>query len=123
MSVGDIKINPIRRRYAASMLFIVSFVCAGFLLSSASSATDQVLNLTATKDHYFLGPYLYYLEDSNKNLTISDVSTPQMGAQFVRHTEKLLNLGLNSYAYWIRFTVSPSKTSKKELRYTPKKTI
>ena len=66
MTVGDINLNPIRRRFAAGELFLVSFACAGFLLSSESSATDQVLNLTATKDHYFLGPYLYYLEDSKK---------------------------------------------------------
>jgi serine phosphatase RsbU (regulator of sigma subunit) len=117
MSGGDIKINPIRRRFAARVLFLVSFVCVGFLLSSESPATDQILNLTATKDHYFLGPYLYYLEDSQKNLTISDVSSPQMGARFVRHTEKLLNLGLNSYAYWIRFTVFPSETLKKWLLF------
>jgi hypothetical protein len=40
-----------------------------------------------------------------------------MSALFVKHSEKLLNLGLNSYAYWIRFTVSASRTEKKWLLF------
>jgi serine phosphatase RsbU (regulator of sigma subunit) len=110
MPIGDTKINPIRRRFAIGVLFLLSFACAGFLLSSESSATDHVLQLKSTTERYYLGPYVSVLEDRQKNLTIGDVSSPQRSAQFVRHTEKLLNLGLNSYAYWIRFTVAPSKT-------------
>ena len=103
MPIGDTKINPIRRRFAIGVLFLLSFACAGFLLSSESSATDHVLQLKSTTERYYLGPYVSVLEDRQKNLTIGDVSSPQRSAQFVRHTEKLLNLGLNSYAYWIRF--------------------
>ena len=117
MPSGDIKIKPIRRKFVAGVLFLASFTCVGFLVPAESPATDQVLHLTTTKDHYFLGPYLYYLEDKEKNLTISDVSSPQMSALFVRHSEKLLNLGLNSYAYWIRFTVSASGIERKWLLF------
>ena len=117
MPIGVIKIKPIRRKFAAGVLFLASFACAGFLLPAESSATDQILHLTTTEDRYFLGPYLYYLEDTEKNLTISDVSSPQMSDLFVRHSEKLLNLGLNSYAYWIRFTVSASRIEKKWLLF------
>ncbi len=117
MPIGDIKIKPIRRKFVAGVLLLVSIVSAGFLPPAESSATDKVLHLTTTKNHYFLGPYLYYLEDPEKNLTISDVSSPQKYAQFVKHTEKLLNLGLNSYAYWIRFTVVSSRTEKKWLLF------
>jgi len=117
MHIGDISIKPIRRKLAVGILFLASFACAGFLLHAESSATDQVLHLTTAEDHYFLGPYLYYLEDPEKNLTISDVSSPQMSALFVKHTEKLLNLGINSYAHWIRFTVAASRTEKKWLLF------
>ena len=117
MHIGDISIKPIRRKLATGILFLASFACAGFLPHAESFATDQVLHLTTAEDHYFLGPYLYYLEDPAKNLTISDVASPQMSAQFVKHTEKLLNLGLNSYAYWIRFTVTTSRTQKKWLLF------
>ena len=117
MSIGVIKIKPKRRKLAAGVLFLASFACAGFLLHADAFATDKVLHLTTTEDRYFLGPYLYYLEDPEKNLTISDVSSPQMSALFVKHSEKLLNLGLNSYAYWIRFTVTASRTEKKWLLF------
>ncbi len=117
MPIGVIKIKPIRRKFAAGVLFLAVFACAGFLLSAESSATDQILYLTTTEDRYFLGPNLYYLEDKEKNLTISDVSSPQMSALFVKHSEKLLNLGLNTYAYWIRFTVNASRTEKKWLLF------
>ena len=117
MPIGVIKIKPNRRKFAAGVLFLAAFACAGFLLPAESSATDQILHLTTTEDRFFLGPYLYYLEDTEKNLTISDVSSPQMSALFVKHSEKLLNLGLNSYAYWIRFTVSASRIEKKWLLF------
>ncbi|MBW2428733.1 MAG: hypothetical protein JRF56_07235 [Deltaproteobacteria bacterium] len=106
MLIGVIKKKPNRQKFAAGVLFLASFSCAGILLDADASATDKVLHLTTAEDRYFLGPYLYYLEDTAKNLTISDVSSPQMSALFVKHSEKLLNLGLNSYAYWIRFTVT-----------------
>jgi hypothetical protein len=117
MPIKVIKIKPILRKFAAGVLFLAAFACAGFLLPAESSATDQILHLTTTEDHYFLGPYLYYLEDTEKNLTISDVSSPQMSALFVKHSKELLNLGLNSYAYWIRFTVTASGTEKKWLLF------
>ncbi|MGD9090781.1 MAG: SpoIIE family protein phosphatase, partial [Desulfobacterales bacterium] len=101
--------------FAAGGLYLLCFACAGFLFSSESSATKTVLELKSTTDCYFLGPYVYVLEDRQKNLTIHDVSSPPISAQFVRHSAKLLNLGLNSYAYWIRFTVTPSKTPQKWL--------
>lgn len=40
-----------------------------------------------------------------------------MGDQFVRHTKNLLNLGLNSSAYRIRFTIVSANTSKKWLLF------
>ncbi len=111
MPIGEKKIIFIRPRFASGVLILAFFSCAGFLLPAESFATDQVLlNLATNKDHYFLGPYLYYLEDPEKKLTIRDVSSPQMSDQFFKHAGKLLNLGLNSNAYWIRFTVAPSRT-------------
>ncbi|MGD9057317.1 MAG: SpoIIE family protein phosphatase [Desulfobacterales bacterium] len=117
MPVGDMNINLIRRRLAIGVLFWVFFACADFLLPAGSSASEQVLQLKSTTDRYYLGPYVHVLEDRQKNLTIHDVSSPPISAQFVRHTAKLLDLGLNSYAYWIRFTVLPSETPQKWLLF------
>jgi hypothetical protein len=54
MPTGDVKIKSIRRKFAAGVLFLASFACAGFLLPAESFATDHVLHLTKTKDHHFL---------------------------------------------------------------------
>ncbi|MGD9172905.1 MAG: SpoIIE family protein phosphatase [Desulfobacterales bacterium] len=115
MPIGDMNINLIRRRSAIGVFFGVFFACANFLLPAGSSASEPVLQLKSTTGRYFLGPYVYVLEDRQKNLTIHDVSSPPISAQFIKHTGKIINLGLNTYAYWIRFTVIPSRTPKKWL--------
>ena len=117
MPIGDTNNNPVRRRFAVGILFLLTITGTGFLLSCESSAMDPVLELKSTTGRYFLGPYIYFLEDRQKNLTIHDVSSPTLAAQFVRHSGNLLNLGLNPFAYWIRFTVSPSITPQKWLLF------
>jgi hypothetical protein len=85
---------------------ILLFITSGGIHDPAAAVpAEPILLLTPDVDRYFLGPYLAYLEDPQKKLTIDDVSSPQMSARFVRHTGVTLNLGLNSSAYWIRFTV------------------
>jgi serine phosphatase RsbU (regulator of sigma subunit) len=90
--------------------------CGGIPGPAAAAPAQPILQLSPGIDQYFLGPYLAYLEDPQKRLTIDDVSSPQMSVRFVKHTGKMLNLGLNSSAYWIRFTVDPfeDKTSQKK---------
>jgi serine phosphatase RsbU (regulator of sigma subunit) len=77
-------------------------VISGF---AAVEPAETILQLTPDKNRYFLGLHLSYLEDSQKKLTIDDVSSPQMTTRFVRHAGKMINFGLDSSAYWIRFTV------------------
>jgi len=60
-------------------------------------------------DRFYLGPHSYYLQDSENNLTINDVSSPQMSTDFIKHTRKKFNLGINPYAYWIRFTIDATR--------------
>ena len=97
-------------RNIVGILLVLVIVTNGALLKSAdANTTNRILHLTPEKDHYFIGPYLDYLEDPEKKLTIDDVSSPQLAAHYIKHRHKLLNLGLNSNAYWIRFTVNPSE--------------
>ena len=117
MPIGDTNISPVRRRFAVGALFMVSITCATLLLCSGSSATDAVPELKSTAAHYFLGPHASIHEDRQKNLTIHDVSSAPVSVKFVRHSGKLLNLGLNSFAYWIRFTVIPSEGPQKWLLF------
>jgi len=90
-------------------VFLV-FMTGGMIPGHAAAApAEAILELTPEIERYFLGPYLAYIEDPQKKLTIDDVSSPQMSDRFVGHTGKILNLGLNSSAYWIRFTIDAFK--------------
>jgi serine phosphatase RsbU (regulator of sigma subunit) len=77
-------------------------VISGF---AAVEPAEPILQLKPDKNHYFLGPHLSYLEDPQKSFSIDDVSSPQMTTRFVKHAGKIINFGLDSSAYWIRFTV------------------
>jgi hypothetical protein len=101
-------------------VILVFMTCGGIPGPAAAAPVEPILQLTPHIDRYFLGPYLAYLEDPQKKLTIEDVSSPQMSARFVKHAGKMLNLGLNSSAYWIRFSVDAFKdqiSQKKWLLY------
>ena len=94
-----------RRSLAGVVVLLLLFTCGGMPGPAAATAAEPILQLTPGIDRYFLGPYLAYLEDPQKRLTIDDVSSELMSVRFVQHAGKILNLGLNSSAYWIRFTV------------------
>lgn len=84
------------------LLFFIPGSPAGF---SGQVPDDHILRLSSNVDHYYLGPYLFYLEDPEQKLTITQVSSSQISERFIKHTRRKLNLGLNPYAYWIRFTI------------------
>ncbi len=90
---------------AGVVVILVFMTCGRITGFAASESTEPILQLTPDKNRYFLGPYLAYLKDPQKNLTVEQVSSSQMSTQFVKHAGKMLNLGLDSSAYWIRFTV------------------
>ena len=102
---------------AVFLVFMTSGMMPG---PAAADPAEPILQLTPDIDRYFLGPYIAYMEDPQKKLTIDDVSSPQMSARFVGHAGKIINLGLNSSAYWIRFTINAFKdqiSQKKWLLY------
>ena len=105
MPGGYCKIAGRHRSLAGVALILVLITCGGIPEPAAATPPEAILQLTTDVDRYFLGPYVAYLEDPHKTLTIDDVSSPLMSARFVKHADKILNLGLNSSAYWIRFTV------------------
>jgi serine phosphatase RsbU (regulator of sigma subunit) len=109
MPDGYSKIACLHRSLARVAVILVFMTCGGIPGSAAAASDQPILLLTPDMDRYFLGPYLAYLEDPQKELTIDDVSSPQTSVRFVRNTDKMLNLGLDSSAYWIRFTVDAFK--------------
>jgi serine phosphatase RsbU (regulator of sigma subunit) len=95
-----------RRLWLAGLAVVLVFLTFGVIAgSTAAEPAEPTLQLTPDKNRYFLGPYLAYLRDPPKELTIDDVSSPQMTTRFAKHTGKMINLGLDASAYWIRFTV------------------
>ncbi len=105
MPAGFSKIACRHRGLAGVIVILVLIAWEGLPRPAAAAPAEPILQLTPDVNRYFLGPYLAYLEDPQKKLTIDDVSSPQMSARFVKHAGKMLNLGLNSSAYWIRFTI------------------
>jgi serine phosphatase RsbU (regulator of sigma subunit) len=104
--------------YLAGVAVVLAFIIQGMTAGPAVAAqTEPILQLAPEMDRYFLGPYLAYMEDPQKKLTIDDVSSPQMSARFVRHAGKMLNLGLESSAYWIRFTVDAIKDQTSQRKW------
>jgi serine phosphatase RsbU (regulator of sigma subunit) len=120
MPGGYSKIGCHHRSLAGVAVILVFVTCIGIPGLAVAAPAEPILQLTPHIDRYFLGPYLAYLEDPQKKLTIEDVSSAQMSVRFVQHTGKILNLGLNSSAHWIRFSVDASKdqtSHKKWLLY------
>jgi serine phosphatase RsbU (regulator of sigma subunit) len=109
MPGGYSKIACRCRSLAGVAVILVLMTCGGIPGPAAAAPAETILQLTPDKDRYFLGPYLAYLEDPQKKLTIDEVSSPKMSARFVQHAGKILNLGLNSSAHWIRFSVDAFK--------------
>jgi hypothetical protein len=105
MPGGYSKIGCRHRSLAGVAVILVFMTCGGIPGPAAAAPDEAILQLTPDIDRHFLGPYLAYREDPQKKLTIEEVSAPQISARFVKHTGKMLNLGLNSSAYWIRFTI------------------
>jgi serine phosphatase RsbU (regulator of sigma subunit) len=106
------KYRRIASRHQSLTLFTVILVllAGGGIPGLAAAVPDeQILQLKPEKNRYFLGPHLSYLEDSQNNLTIDEVGSAQMSIRFNSHAGKVLNLGLNSSAYWIRFSIDASE--------------
>lgn len=106
MTLGNSYRKCLRRHLSGVVVVMLFFAWGGFWDSAGASSADRILHLTPEKDHYFLGSYLDYLEDPEKKFTIEDVTSPQMSPRFVSHEGKMLNLGIDTHACWLRFTVS-----------------
>ena len=104
MQDGDSKMACRRRSLAGVVVSLVFMACI-MIPGQVAAPANPILQLAPEIDRYFLGPYVAYLDDPQKELTIEDVSASWMSDHFVRHAGKILNLGLDSSAYWIRFTI------------------
>jgi hypothetical protein len=70
MPGGNSKIACRHRGLAGVAVILVIAACGGIPEPAAAAPAEQILQLTPDIDHYFLGPYLAYLEDPQKKLAI-----------------------------------------------------
>lgn len=96
--------HALRRIGYLVMLFV--FITEGSAFCSTEAARpDRVLQMTPVQDRYFLGPHLDYLEDPSNELTIADVTSPELSTLFILNKKRLVNLSRKPVTYWIRFTL------------------
>lgn len=83
---------------------MVAFVlCGTALAQSGDPPTPEALILTDEQDRYPLGLQLEILEDPGGELTIEDVSSPELDSQFTPNQVEVPNFGFSKSAYWVRF--------------------
>jgi signal transduction histidine kinase len=96
-------------------LFVVARVAAG------GGAERAPLWLDASSGPVGLRPYLEMVEDSGRELTITDVTSPAFAPRF-RPLDRT-NAGLGTSAYWLRFSVARAADAPRswvlELTNTP----
>ncbi len=113
-------------RHNRFTLFLISFLLISIFvfliphsLLSASPDADQPLpqpapvTLEAKKTLYSLGTHLEYLEDPTGALNIEDVSSPELEAQFSPSQQEVLDFGVTSSAYWVRFELQTTGKDQK----------
>jgi len=83
------------------------------LLPCSSSASLLTLG---SDDNYNLSSFIDILEDRGKNMTITDVSSPDIANRFKSNKTQTINLGLTSSAYWLRFTIAAGKVESKDVK-------
>ena len=73
-----------------------------------------------------IAEFVEYYEDSSEALTIDDVLSPNFGVNFIPHDRELLNFGITSSAYWVRFDLDWSNAGAspvKILEFGPPKLV
>ena len=57
------------------------------------------------KGRYTLNSYTEVLKDETNRLTIDDVASEKHQADFKRHSDGILNLGISPHTYWLKITL------------------
>ena len=76
-----------------------------FHLWNAHAFAGGVCLLGEEGDEYDLRPYMEYLEDKEKTLTIAEAASVEMGQQFGPPPGGRFNFGFKQSALWFRFTI------------------
>ena len=81
---------------------------------SPAEITKPIITISDRPETYSLGTYLEFLEDPNKNLTISEVSSPDFSQKFVPSNWHTPTFGYTASAYWGRLSLANSSRQDQE---------
>lgn len=79
------------------------------VFTARCNAGMDVVPISSQEQRVELGPYIQFLEDPSKNLTISEVSSQQWTDTFQQNQSASINLGITESPYWFRFSLLASK--------------
>ncbi len=92
---------------------IILYVCLTYVTIFAEE--EPIIRINNYTNEYELGTYIEILEDSDQELTISDVSSVQYEKQFIRSNSEKMNYGITDSAYWIKLTFINEEVSEKNM--------
>ncbi len=81
-----------------SAIFI--FLCVFMMPSQAQTL------LLSDHGHYKLAPYVYYLQEPDKVLTIEDIVDNSQNLAWQKNEEEDFNLGFSTKGYWLKVTLN-----------------
>ncbi len=88
-----------------SLLFFFTVVATLFTNSPPTFAKADIIDLSATGEQTYLGPYIKYLKDKEGTLDISRVSSPSMSDSFRSCHSISPGFGFSSSVFWFRFSL------------------
>lgn len=107
-------------RYFIAMLLLPTCLLAG------SAAHGQAISIGNNTAEMAIANQIEYYEDSSELLSIDDVLAPNFDVNFIRHNRDIVNFGLTSSAFWLRFNIdwsSVSDNSPRILEFGPPKIV
>lgn len=91
--------------YIVFSIFLTYFwlTATNHIAHAAENSAHQIL-LSPTTHEIAIGPYLYYIEDKDNELSIREVSK-RPNQQWTPHSKHIFNRGYSSSAFWLSFEV------------------
>lgn len=86
---------------AISLVYLLAGICLPFNYAQAA----QTIELNEESSGKFLGEYLYYLEDKDKQYSIEQIQSPEIDKQFKASKLEIPNLGFADSRYWLKLEV------------------
>lgn len=84
-------------------------------LLAPRAIAGPVLLLSESFQHKAIGEYVEYLEDPDKNLSLSELRSPAFQGRFTASSNPILHLGFTRSAWWLRIAVHNPATLPREL--------